>query len=121
MENIDTIQETDCQKALRMLKDIPESKWQTKFYSSESDKKCCAVGHLCRMTNNPDDFSVTNCSPEDKQESMWALKLRQKIYDHKGCELDIYVINDEKTERYQQASPKQRVVQLLTDMIKIGL
>lgn len=114
MEN----KETKAQEAYRLLKDIPEDQWLTARFSNGIDK-CCGVGHLKRLkSKNPSDYSINNCCD-------------LLIFDdsnfrfHNECNL-MYVdgnlasINNGETLKYQQPTPKQRVMAFLEDAIRLG-
>lgn len=122
--------ETVCQKAYRLLKDIPEDEWMVGDYT-DGKSKCCAIGHYSRLTsNNTNDYSYINCIREEhklRKETNKFLFNNIKLSDLTSI-IDIndgepiYNINREKVsnELYSKTSPKTRVLLLLKDCIAAG-
>jgi hypothetical protein len=84
---------------IRKFAAIPEDNWYTHEYTNNDGTKMCALGH-CGSRQDEDDTSQSN-----------ALR---DILEH--C---VGSINDGSDSRYQQPTPKQRILAALND-IKAG-
>ena len=98
--------------------------------------KCCAVGHLVRLTSDkPSDYTHENCSDLDFNtfldigvregaEDVYDFartktnKFLLEKYDEDGNLADVN--NGDFINGYNQEEPKDRVIALLDDMIKSG-
>jgi hypothetical protein len=76
---------------------IPEDKWTTRHYRND-EGQCCAVGHCLPLTGT------------QSQEKSDFLILGHRSY------LNFIEINDGRHSRYQQPTPKQRVLAALKDL-----
>jgi len=123
--------ETIAQEAYRLLKDVDENKWIETFMSNGCGLGC-ALGHYNRLkSENPSDFSETNMASRFSI-NMYSNKLREtsntflsEKYTNISKDInkdyrDIANINNNKCEDYQESTPKERVLHLLTDMIEAG-
>lgn len=115
---------TPSQKALKLLSQVPSKEFIIGRFTDEVGK-CCAIGHLQRLTSaNPNDYKTSNCF--DKADS-YSLKVRvlcQHYLEekHKTEYKDLSSINNgEKVNGYTQKTPKARVIAVLKDMVKEGL
>lgn len=115
MEN--TAEKTVAQKALDFLSNIPNDEFITDRYTNGVDK-CCALGHLSRQTSqDPKDYNYPNCYDEIEGFAYSVREASEKFLVHQ----DISTINNKQHIRpYIQPEPKDRVIHLLTDMIKNG-
>lgn len=110
------MKETVAQEALRLLSAVPKNKWITNNFTNKEDK-CCAIGHYVRLTsNNPNDYSLSNCT--DTPSSMSELRIISEQY---LVDYTIATVNNRQINRYQQKTPKDRVIACLKDMVKAGL
>ena len=99
----------------QMLEPIPKEEWITEDYTNKIDC-CCALGHISRLlSDNPNDYSITNCS----NILFGGLTRRFGIVQF-GYPTILPRVNDGKDSRYPQNTPKDRVMALLDDMIKTG-
>lgn len=118
-------------EALDLLKSIPSKNFITNEFS-DGEGKCCAVGHLVRLTSeNPDDYSRDNCGDlygyesAEKEHGKVVGEFREftkKFIAEKHGEVDDIsgVNNNPFTNGYTQNNPKSRVINLLKDMVKAG-
>lgn len=74
----------------------PEESWCTRNYN-DYHGKCCAIGHLKQEFG---DYGVV-------ERTVRSL-----------CGISLILVNDRDTTRYQQPTPKQRVIAYLNDEIK---
>lgn len=123
--------------AKELLSAVPKEDFLTDRFTDEVGK-CCAVGHLARLTSDdPTDFAVENCADikgsflgsfprEEKQEVYDFVRisvgtfLTEKHDIEEGANL-ANVNNFDDVNGYNQDNPKDRVIALLDDMIKEGL
>lgn len=94
-----------------ILKPIPEDQFITDFF--QSDGKRCAMGHIYFKLSGTADPTVGNVLP--------VKNIVNKIAEEF---IGITTVNDGilvKGNIYHQETPKQRVLALLDDAIKIGL
>ncbi len=114
--------ETLAQKAYRLLSSVPKTQWRTKDYT-DGKSKCCFAGHYVRLTSdNPEDFSDSNCSnntEELRQLHEDSIKFLEEKY---GIEKNGFVsVNDYNTiNGYTQKTIKYRNLKLLEEMIEAG-
>lgn len=105
--------ETLAQEAYRLLKDIPEWRWTTRNWLDRNwfgFNRCCFVGHYNRIKNGG-SYNIVACQVLNAPEKTLANHLNSKLVD----------INDRWIDRYQQSTPKQRVLAFLQDKINEGL
>lgn len=113
-------EQTLAQKALTFIEPINRNEFITSKYSDEKSK-CCVLGHINRLSNDPTDYSLFNCydgslERQLRQSSKRFLSEKHKIYD-----VDIANVNNDPIYNgYKQKGIKARVVNLLKDMIKAG-
>ena len=108
------MKETVAQEALRLLSAVPKNKWITDVLTNEVDK-CCAIGHYTRLkSSNHNNYSPTNCSDWSIPSS---LRVVSKLY---LVDYTIATVNNRSVDKYQQKTPKGRVIACLKDMIKAG-
>jgi hypothetical protein len=109
------IMETIAQEAKSILEVIPEENWCTGNYQGDYSDQFCSIGHI------RDHFKSKKLlnSPEERFE--FELRLRRAsskfLKDFQG---GIVTVNDGRNVEYDQPTPKQRVMALLTDMITAG-
>lgn len=119
----------NAQQALDLLSPIPPEDFITITFSKKSVNKCCAIGHLVRLTSSdPDDYSITNCMDlhTEKENAQMVYKFRkaterylEKV--HKVSNESIASVNNwDQTNGYNEDNPKDRVIHLLTDMVAAG-
>lgn len=101
---------------LDYLQSMPEELWITDHFTAICDgKEChCAAGFINDKNGDyiGEDYELT---------SDIYNKARTFLPDSKGEYTDTIVrVNDGKEPKYQQPTPKQRVIALLTDMIVAG-
>lgn len=123
MENTteNTMENTIAQKALDFLSNIPSEDF-IKYAFSDDKSKCCAIGHLTRLTsNNPFDYTIDNCK------DMFGLGVKIRIASTDYLlniqnikYADISCVNNGSVNVYTEPKPKDRVIHLLTDMVKNG-
>lgn len=107
--------ETIAQRAKRLLSPIPAEEFTTERGFTDEMSKCCAIGHLNRLENNPIDYSIRNCSLYgDDSLSAEIEKLSSELGFH------IWSVNDKLIGPYQEKTAKDRVMHLLEDMIAAG-
>lgn len=83
---------------------IPEENWCVCSFYGEDKKSRCAIGHLMKPSvyiTHPDRLSAA----EGQLDTIFGLT-------------NIYRINDGKNPRYQQSTPKQRILAAIEDKIK---
>lgn len=108
---------TIAQEAYDLLKDIPSKDFIIGKFT-DYNSKCCAIGHLVRLKNNPSNYE--NCSDIDnpllirKISSNYINSINSFAYDIAS------VNNGYSYVKYKQKTPKGRVIALLKDMIKAG-
>lgn len=104
---------------IRMFKRIPQRNFTTKEYrNSMNPKKCCALGH-CGVDKAPENFiSIEEFRYKiGRKVNKKAQSLYDLVYNSLGIEIN--VINDGKIDKYQQATPKQRILAALYDIKKL--
>lgn len=116
-------EETISQKALRLLSQVPSEDFITSDFSDKIGK-CCVVGHYQRLTSaNPNDYSTTNCSDKESEYNS-DIRILSKEFMRKKYNLpiDIASVNNWGVYNgYKEPVIKDRVIHLLTDMVKEGL
>jgi len=119
------------QKTLDQVNGIPSEQIITSHFSNGVDK-CCVVGHLVRLASeNPSDYSVENCRDFHWNGGLNTSKmlpirgLVAKFVDPRypnpidpGAQCISYV-NNGMSSKYEQATPKERVVAVLEDMLAV--
>lgn len=94
-----------------MLQEVPEDEFIIDRFS-DGVGNCCSVGHLNRLvTDDPTDYVI---SPEVRTEEFDWYELNDLCFHCYGH--SITDVNDGEVEQYQQKTPKQRVIQFLTDI-----
>lgn len=116
--------ETIAQKAKRLLEPIPENLW-IKFEYTDEIEKCCAFGHLNRLTSGYfNDFSYENCGYNPKENKLRDIS-SQFILQNLGFDkIDLADVNNGNRGAeviYPQQTERGRVLALLNDMIAAGL
>lgn len=105
--------ETVAEEALRILEPIPEDEWCTGMRINDYGQ-CCSLGH----------YSMKQYGhPAENQGEDGPLTRRLIIASNKflGCLIHtIATVNNMPFLAYRQPTPKQRVMALLSDMIKAG-
>jgi hypothetical protein len=111
--------ETICQKALRLLSAVPAEEFITSDFTDEQGK-CCAIGHFARLTSgNPQDYSYQNCCDED--ETFRDATARFLVERHKEYNRNIASVNNYPTVNgYTDPDIKTRVIKCLEDAVKAG-
>lgn len=117
--------ETIAQKAKRLLEPIPDVNW-CMFKHTNSKDQCCGRGHLYRiLSDNPNDYTLNNLMEATRKiidgisVKDWVLKFENYVYKVSG-NVGFVVVNDTQNTKYQESTPKARVLHLLDDMIKAG-
>lgn len=124
-------------KALELLSPIPSEDFLFEYFSDEVSK-CCAIGHLIRLTSdNPANYARSNCDGNTEKTSL-NMFVRFKVEEFiqkehgtttsQGWELSsgsmpngLSVINNTPDiNGYTQSFPKDRVMALLIDMEEAG-
>jgi len=118
------LKKTLAQKALTLLSQIPEEDFITGRFT-DAQGKCCAIGHFQRLTSkNPLDYSASNCQDWDNKHNKGLRELTKNFIFKKH---DMYatsiaeVNNNTDINGYTEPIIKDRVIHLLTDMVKEGL
>lgn len=119
--------ETVAQKALRLLSEIPHEQFIYNVFSNNKDK-CCAIGHFTRLTSdNPDNFSMENCSDKGFVNYYRDNNLRKAskdyLKDKHECDSsqDLAEVNNTlNVNGYREVLIKDRVIHLLKDMVEAG-
>ena len=91
---------------------IPEEKWIIGDFSNNVG--CCAIGHW-NVAHGDHSASIT------KSTYRFTESVGKYFEAYKGYYQTIDGVNDGGCDEYQQATPKQRVMALLDDMIAAGL
>ena len=116
-----TQQKTTAQEVYDMLSPIPREQWIVGDYTDEISK-CCAVGHVSRLTsNNPSSYSLAVCCEVTGLSRMIRAKSYHFLRDkNNGHCISIAAVNNAPSKLYPQKTCKGRVLALLRDMIKAG-
>jgi hypothetical protein len=117
--NLKTYIIMDAQEARNLLLPIPKEDFITFAFSNEIDK-CCAIGHLQRLSSSDkDDYSFANCA--DNHSSPFRDLSYGYIKKTYGVHYSIASVNNSDTiNGYNESHPKDRVIHLLDDMITAG-
>jgi hypothetical protein len=109
-------------KARALLASVPEEEWCTIIYSDHVNNKCCALGHLHRLTSgNPNNYDFGGQDVSDMVDMHFRGRTRLYLSRIHGISSDIaYVNNDSDVNGYTEESIKTRVLHLLDDMIADG-
>jgi hypothetical protein len=103
--------ETVAQEALRLLEKVSEEEFITDIFTDEVNK-CCAIGHIQRLkSSNTKDYNMDNC----KDSHISSIRMESEAFGK-----SIAKVNNMKFRKYQQETPKERVIALLNDMIAAG-
>lgn len=101
-------------KAFELFKPIPAKNWITAL-RTDTESKCCALGHWDRVTsNNPNDYSWRNCSRDRFDETP---KLRTATEALTGVSI-VSVNNNWNGNPFPQKTPKGRVMACLRKILK---
>lgn len=112
-----TTEKTLAQKALDILSDVPHDKFIIDSYTDRIDR-CCAIGHLSRLTSeNTADYSFQNCYDEIGSFAYSVRESSNNFLEHQDIS---NVNNNQYVSPYIEPVAKDRVVHLLTDMVKSG-
>ncbi len=105
------------QHALNLIKDIPEANFGIGKFTNHKDK-CCVMGHINRVSNKG-KYDTIDCSYSSfgAEITYTVMTFMLKTYNKAPS---LFSINDGGCEYYAQPTPKERVVQLFTDMIAAG-
>jgi hypothetical protein len=95
-------------KVLAKIRPIPENKFIESMFTNGKDK-CCVIGHLERISKNPQDFSMRNCSDRDFNNPARSLEYRGN---------SLVLVNNHRSDNYPQESPKKRVLAFLRDILR---
>lgn len=104
--------ETAAEEAIRILEPIPDEKWIMGNWVSECGMKHCALGWI--------NFKKHRCQNSHPDVSHHSTNFLGPAPATNGFGSGIANVNDGNDIRYQQPTPKQRVIALLRDMIKAG-
>lgn len=90
--------------------EIPEEGWTTGvFFKEGSEQTCrCAVGWLC----DPSDLSNDGLG--------WVTRKSLISLFHEHLELSVSTVNDGLSIRYQETTPKARMLAALSEIIRLG-
>lgn len=108
-------------KAIAFLETIPEKGWcvmaQTKDFDAKYVGKChCVIGHLSVNPNSP-FFKKSHVDEASTcTDKAFGIQLSRYVRNEVGD--SIASINNWGNGRYNQASPKRRVLACLNDLIK---
>lgn len=102
--------ETITQEAKRLLEPIPEENWMVGDFT-DGVSKCCGSGHFMRLRSPGQKYLY----------SSWTAINTMTPIVAEFNESSIAAVNDGENPKYQQPTPKQRVMALLDDMIAAGL
>jgi len=112
------MEETIAEKALRILREVPEDEWITDMYT-DGKSRCCAIGHYTRLTSdNPNDYSNTNCREKELSLREVTGAFINKVHSESAniaCVNNYPYING-----YTEPVIKHRVIHLLEDMVAAG-
>lgn len=107
-------------EAIVLLEPIPKEDFiEDKF--TDSISKCCVIGHLTRLaSNDPNDYSQSNCKDVSHRHSLRTLSRQFLIQKDEFGDIvevnnGIYTVNG-----YYEDNPKDRVMHLLKDMEAAG-
>lgn len=107
---------------LNLILPVPAERFITNYFTNTEDK-CCILGHVTRLLNDPNSYSSANCFPIDESP---ADKLRTKssrfLYTkHNISGKDIASVNNTpEVNGYTEPVIKDRVVHFLKDMVEAG-
>lgn len=122
-ESKQSAMETITQKAMRLMKDIPEHQWISERYT-DGHSKCCVLGHWSRLNSkNPQDYQVRNCWGMQEGDENDLRKASIQFFKKKGLHNEISSIasvNNKMIGWYIQSSHKGRSLACLQDMINAG-
>jgi hypothetical protein len=110
------------QDAITKISAIPSENIISQEFSDGTDK-CCIVGHLNRLASeNPQDYSVDNCSDTVLNQNPirhLSLKFLNGVHTHEFWVTDLATVNNGTCQsKYPQATPKERSLACLEDMLK---
>lgn len=102
MKDIEVIEEV-----LELITPIPEENWCIYHYTNNTDK-CCMYGHIQRIKRFNGDYDFNNFEDVELSDKIRNVGLRHGIR--------FVDVNDGDHPKYQQETPKQRVVAALNDL-----
>jgi len=107
------------QEALDLLLPIPAEDFITSEYT-DGVSKCCAVGHIMRLTSgNPTDYSDSNCNDHFQH----SIRETTETFNQEKHQVDrdiSSVNNGTRVNGYTEPVIKDRVIHLLKDMVEAG-
>lgn len=116
----------DAKKAYKLLSRVPAEDFIIGQFTDQKGK-CCAVGHLVRLTTgDPDDYSLQSRQWEvfestSSEIGRFRAKVMAYLNDvHKTYASLAAVNNGYNINGYNEDGIKDRVMHLLSDMIKNG-
>lgn len=113
-----------------LLEPVPSEDFIVGIFTDE-ESKCCAIGHLMRLTSkDPNDYSNRNCedgladpskmdTPMHVFNRVTTAEFLKDVHNIRGVDIS-YINNGPEFNGYDQEGPKERVMQLLDDMIEAG-
>lgn len=103
----------------RLLSLIPQEDWIINNFT-DGQGKCCFIGHYTRLTSyDPNDYSHDNCGDWEASEARTLT--RKFLKENHFVTGDGAMINNvNNINGYTEDNPKDRVMDLLKDMIKAG-
>lgn len=135
---------TTAQKALEQIQSIPAEDILIGVFT-DFTSKCCIIGHLNRLNSeNPEDYSTENCSDirgtifhtyisnetriasrkfiAEKYPDNIAVVVEAGVPSVIGqtTDTDLSVVNNQKVMHWNQETPKERSIALLTEMVEAG-
>lgn len=115
-------------EAKQLLEQVPEDDFTASVFTNGS--KCCAVGHLTRLTSeDPEDYSTDNCNGRSDRAMKLSITtlayntvpvVMDKTLDTLGNWLNLAEINNHQSDFFPQESSKERVLAALDILIKEG-
>lgn len=102
---MDKINNSDAVYFTEKFSKIEEDKWCTTRYQNKDTRQCCAMG-LCGMGSQ---YTYVDLAPQTSEP--WRLRELFRAY-----KLNITAVNDGFDSRYQQTTPKARVIAALSDI-----
>jgi len=95
-------------EAIELFTPIPNSQWQTGSYT-DTESKCCAVGHWSRLHHEPSSFeNAIPIGSVDDDITCIGTPFNMN---------SIITVNDYQHLEYPQATPKARVLAYLKNLI----
>lgn len=98
------------QNLINLFKPIPEEDWGTGSFRQDNGRTCCAIGHTYYKKDEGGTFTLIR--PEATGVNLGWDPDVQKVGFSK-----IFNVNDKTSIRYNQATPKKRVIAFLRDIV----